>query len=317
MMSQTHIGYTYWQQPDQNNMPEVGEIPLQENAEMGVGVQGLESVVTGNGSTTTLPAFDPFNDQEFYIEIFNKGQKPFEHHIQKKPSWLELSEEKGTIEDQKRLKVQVNWGKAPKGSSTCSFQVNGTYKQVTIKVPVQNFNKGKIQGFVESNGFISMEADNFSENVQVDGKGWQLIPNLGRTGAAMTSFPHEPTQQEVSKDNPYLAYDFYSFTQGKAEVEFYLSPTIDFRNQGGLEFAYSVDDGAPQVINMQGQTKDNWDTSVANNVTKVSVTVNFNPGNHTLKVWAIETGIVLQKIVIITGEKKNSYLGPPESAKVK
>ena len=36
MMDQTHIGYTYWQQPDQNNMPEVKNINLPQAADMGV-----------------------------------------------------------------------------------------------------------------------------------------------------------------------------------------------------------------------------------------------------------------------------------------
>ena len=30
MMDQTHIGYTYWQQPEENTMPEVIEINVPE-----------------------------------------------------------------------------------------------------------------------------------------------------------------------------------------------------------------------------------------------------------------------------------------------
>jgi hypothetical protein len=316
MMSQTHIGYTYWQQPDQNNMPEVRKIEVPERAEMGVAVQGAKNVIFDRNSSGSLPAFDPFNDQEFYVEIFNKGQKPFQYKIQNKSDWIEVSEEKGTIEDQKRLLVSVNWEKAPKGMTRGSFQIKGAGKKVTVEVPVNNPQDRNLKGFVESNGYISMEAANFSENNQVNGRGWQLIPNLGRTGSAMASYLHAPMQQELSKNNPYLAYNFHNFSSGDAEVEFYLSPTLDFRNQGGLKFAISVDDREPEVINMHEQTEDNWNTSVANNVTKVRTTINLEPGNHSLKVWAIESGVVVQKIVMRTGENRDSYLGPPESAKV-
>ncbi len=316
MMSQTHIGYTYWQQPDQNNMPEVKEISLPEKAEMGVAAQGTERVVTRSGSSVTLPTFDPFNDQEFYVEVFNKGQESFQYKIQKKPSWIEVSEDKGTIKGQKRLFVRVNWDKVPKGQTRGSFRINGAGDRVTVEVSINNPENRNIKGFVESNGYISMEASNFSENHRVNGNGWELIPNLGRTGSAMASYPKEPTQQEISENNPYLAYDFHSFSSKEAELEFYFSPTLDFRNQGGLEFAYSIDDGEPQVINMHEQTEDKWDTSVANNITKVSTMIDLQPGNHTLKVYALETGIVLQKILIKTGEDRGSYLGPPESAKV-
>ena len=316
MMSQTHIGYTYWQQPEQNNMPEVRKIEVPEKAEMGVGVQGAKNAIFDRNSSGSLPAFDPFNDQEFYVEVFNKGQKPFQYKIQKKSDWIEVSEEKGTIEDQKRLLVSVNWEKAPKGVNRGSFQIKGTGNKATIEVRVNNPQDENIKGFVESNGYISMEAANFSENNQVNGRGWQLVPNLGRTGSAMASYPNEPTQQELSANNPYLEYNFHNFSSVEAEVEFYLSPTLDFRNQGGLKFAVSVDDREPEVINMHEQTEDGWNTSVANNVTKVKTTINLEPGNHTLKVWALESGVVVQKIVIKTGEDRESYLGPPESAKV-
>ena len=42
-MDQTHIGYTYWQQPVRNAMPAVQEIQVPAPAEMGVSIEGSEA----------------------------------------------------------------------------------------------------------------------------------------------------------------------------------------------------------------------------------------------------------------------------------
>lgn len=298
-------------------MPEVKEIALPEMAEMGVAAEGSKMAFLKDNSVAVLPTFDPFHDQRFYVDIFNKGQKPFEYKIQKEDSWIEISEEKAEIEDEKRLFVSINWAKVPKGKAKGSFRIKGTGKELKVEVPVRNLVEGNIKGFLESNGYISIEAANFSENIKKSGQGWKLIPNLGRTGAAMASFPESPVKKPFSDDNPYLAYNFFTYEAGKVEATFYLSPTLDFRNEGGLHFAVSVDGNEPKLINMHKDGKEDWDTMVSNNITKVSTTLDLQEaGNHSLKIWAIESGVVLQKIVLTTGDLKESYLGPPESAKV-
>jgi hypothetical protein len=37
------------------------------------------------------------------------------------------------------------------------------------------------------------------------------------------------------------------------------------------------------------------------------------PGEHILKYWMVDPGVVLQKLVISHGDLPPSYLGPPES----
>ena len=38
-------------------------------------------------------------------------------------------------------------------------------------------------------------------------------------------------------------------------------------------------------------------------------------GYHVLKIWLLDPGLVLQKLVVNTGRARPSYLGPPESAR--
>jgi Glycosyl hydrolase family 115/Gylcosyl hydrolase family 115 C-terminal domain len=57
-----------------------------------------------------------------------------------------------------------------------------------------------------------------------------------------------------------------------------------------------------------------WEKSVAENIIIKSTKHNFKtPGQHTVKLWGIDPGVVVQKIVIETETSKPTYLGPPES----
>ena len=317
MMSQTHIGYTYWQQPEEQVMPEVKTIEVAKKPEMGVAIEGSKESWPASNETARLPEFTSIADQKSYVEIFNKGKGTFDFKVKKKDKWIQVSEESGSVSDQKRLSISIDWNKAPKGKSTGNFSIQQGRKSVKIEVPIHNLSPGNIKGFVESNNYIGIEAANYSEKGN-DEQGWTLVPNLGKTGSTMTAFAKTPTHGEWSKDNPYLAYDFHNLSTGKMKIEFLLSPTLDFHNKGGLRFAYSIDDKEPQIINLHQDTKDDWGTSVGNNITRVTSELNLEEkGNHTLKIWAIDSGIALQKIIIRKGEIGESYLGPPESKTAK
>ncbi|MGH7991630.1 MAG: glycosyl hydrolase 115 family protein, partial [Limisphaerales bacterium] len=96
MMDQTHIGYQSWQQPNKNIMPKVEEIEIQTNAEMGVAIEGSTNSWPDSSSKAVLPEFDKFNQPSRYIDVFNKGQTPFEFSVTTSAPWIELSETNGT-----------------------------------------------------------------------------------------------------------------------------------------------------------------------------------------------------------------------------
>ena len=88
----------------------------------------------------------------------------------------------------------------------------------------------------------------------------------------------------------------------------------------GLRVAVSFDGETPRLAtivpaayNAAGR---DWEDSVKNNARTVSTPhVLTAPGYHTLKVWSIDPAVVVQKIVVTSGEGagRPSYLGPPES----
>src|SRR5690606_27830308 len=61
MMSQTHIGYTSWQEPRYNNIPEVTYVELQNQAKVGVSVRGANAWFPKTQDTLVLPEVSSFN----------------------------------------------------------------------------------------------------------------------------------------------------------------------------------------------------------------------------------------------------------------
>jgi hypothetical protein len=102
---------------------------------------------------------------------------------------------------------------------------------------------------------------------------------------------------------------------GKVKVKAYLSPTLDFKNKGGLECAVSFDDAEPQRVNLHPDMSTRpWEAMVASNVNVVTTEHEVaESGQHTLKFWMVDPGVVVERLVIETGEVAPSYLGPPES----
>lgn len=151
MMSQTHIGYTYWQQPEEQTMPETETIEIAEKPEMGIAIEGSKESWPASNEAAKLPEFTSVEDQKSYVEIFNKGKGKFTFKVRKEDKWINISEEKGSVSDQKRLDVSIDWDKAPKGKSTGNFSIQHGKNSIKIEVPMHNINTENVKGFVESN----------------------------------------------------------------------------------------------------------------------------------------------------------------------
>jgi hypothetical protein len=82
-----------------------------------------------------------------------------------------------------------------------------------------------------------------------------------------------------------------------------------------LHYAVSIDDGQPQVVNINAdRSQAAWSRDVSDNIKKLTTIVHISTkGRHVLKYWMVDPGVVLQKLVINAGGEKPSYLGPPES----
>jgi hypothetical protein len=319
MMDQTHIGYTYWNQPQVNAMPKVTEIAVPPSAHLGVAVEGSALAWPGSPGEASLPPFDVFNQQRRYIDIFNRGREPFEFSASASAPWIVLSESKGTIEKERRVWVSVDWEKAPLGLASGSVRItNGSAQVVLVNVNASRpsgLMRESLDGFVESDGYVSMEAMHYDKKIDGPSARWERIDDLGRTLSSMSVFPVTAETVTPPRDSPHLEYKLYLFDPRTVEVEAIIAPTLNFVPGRGLRYAISFDDDAPEIVDALAQhTVKDWETSVKDGVREVKSTHSLaKSGYHILKFWMVDPGVVLQKLVVNLGGVKPSYLGPPES----
>jgi hypothetical protein len=114
-----------------------------------------------------------------------------------------------------------------------------------------------------------------------------------------------------------LEYDIHLASKGKVTVQAVLSPTQAFLPGQGLRYAVSIDDEAPQVVDIHDAAHGAaWATAARDNVALFSTThVVARPGPHVLKFWSVDPGLVLQRLVVDTGSLAPTLLGPQESPK--
>jgi Glycosyl hydrolase family 115/Gylcosyl hydrolase family 115 C-terminal domain len=322
-MDQPVIGYVNWRDPPQNNLDAVKltNVRPERGASMAVAVEGSEEA--SSREHLTLPRFDAFNRQRRYIDIFNRGRTAYEFTAVAHQPWIAVDADRGKVTQDSRVWVSIDWSKVPSGKSAGEVTVSGAGRQVTVKV--QAFSPAEpaseFRGFIEGEGVVSMEAEHFTANQAAGDQRWLRIEDYGRTLSGMRAAgPADAAPATPERDSPHLEYEMYMFDSGSFDVSLVTAPTLNFMPGRGMDVAISLDDGAARMIQVvrldvdaQDQNRD-WAQSVENNARTAHAKLDFTkPGYHTLKIWMIDPGVVLEKIVVDTGGLRPSYLGPPES----
>jgi hypothetical protein len=219
---------------------------------MGVAIEGSSAAWPGSAGPAVLPTFDSYNQPRHFIDVFNRGRAPFEFTAAASAPWIVLSATRGSVEKEVRLWVSIDWDKAPPGGGKGAVTIKGA-GSAPIAVEADAFypnrpSGAEVKGFVETSGYVSMEAEHYTRKVDAGLVTWQRIPDYGRTLSAMSVFPVTAESVLPPAGAPCLEYRMFLFHAGRVEVEAILSPTLNFTPERGLRYAISFDDEPPQVI---------------------------------------------------------------------
>jgi hypothetical protein len=127
---------------------------------------------------------------------------------------------------------------------TCSSIRTDAGESFRVAVPVVNpadLRPGDLQGHVEVNGHVAIEAPHTSRRVAARGVRWETLEGYGRTVGAVASFPVRAPAEQPGGDGSRLEYDFFARTTGDVDLEIHTAPSLDYQGGEGLRFAVSID----------------------------------------------------------------------------
>ena len=285
------------------------------------------SLIPGNG--TLLPAFDNINRQRYFIDVFLNDNKPVKWKATVSDSWIRLSQKDGSLgegwgKNQVRIWVDIDWTKAPKDQFTGSILFKGSDKEVKVTLQGSQLKDAEQlrNTFIENNGFVSMYAIHYTGQSKKMGYNWMKLDYLGYAGSVLRAGPISEKDSAVSidteaikKNNSFVEYQFNTFTAAPATIHVYSLPTHPVNGRSGMRYAVSVDDGPITVVDFKTEGRsEEWKQNVLSNRAERTMSAAFlNKGQHALKIYCIDPGVILDEIRIDLGGLKKAYSVLPET----
>lgn len=308
-------------------LPKLYSVDLLAEPSLGVMAE-QEDLLKGAKNFHSLPCFSAYlPDVSYYVDVFNKGSKALKWKASVSAEWILLNKYAGNTFTEDRIEVSVDWKKAPLGERVCGVvevtSDNGDKESVWVSVFNPPSPSDLDSLYVETNGYVSIDAAGFHRKVENDAIKMMILPNLGVENVSVQmGNPTAPPQRTGGRNTPRLEYDFYTFEQGSVDVYTYVLPTFVTSSDRGyagheatnIETKYGVCIDEGPVMNPSTSSFEYaqiWYESVLKNCRVNKTTLHIDkPGKHTVKIICGDAGTVLQKIVLDFGGMKRSYSGP-------
>ncbi len=315
-MDQPVIGYIDWNDPPTNTLEHIYTATVADAGyhRLGVAVEGSTESWPAIGRCA-LPLFDSVNDQRRRIEIFNRSTEPYTYRVAVSEPWIVVEGRcEGSITTTEALFVSIDWQRAPLGEAEATVRIltEERYKEVTVTITTLRIDEAEVQGYVEADRTLVIDAVGYQKKVETTECSWQDLPMYGPFGAVRAD-------RRARGQHAYLGYDCYFTHTGVAEITLLVSPLLNYRGEA-IEVGLSIDDGPihfATVVPAQYQVELDdpfWQDGVILNKRKAVITVEITQkGAQQLQVYTPSDGLLIERIICDLGGVRKSLLGPPAS----
>ncbi|MRH41544.1 alpha-glucuronidase [Aquibacillus halophilus] len=326
-----HIGFTNWNEEEAKNPVLMNVLPANK-PRMVVTVDGTEQYNEGpewHNNTVYLNDFLQPDIEEATFTISSMSDKHADYEITSENQWLTCSKTSGSLDGVEKTTETINvkidrsaMNDETEGKIEVKMSI-GTCIIVVNATPKTEFSEFPEMTFVDTNGYISIEAEHYSvnkeaTNQQGDVNRFEVLQEYGKTLSAVKAFP-TTEYFTVEQDAPYLEYSFVVQEAGSYELELYMQPSNPVTKDNLLFCGIQANEDDINIVNVKPEgyrvNGDEWAEGVLDNIHRHSNRINCKAGLNTLRIYAVSPGFVLEKLVIYPEGKQpaKSYLGPTES----
>lgn len=308
-------------------------ISIDSTNSWGIAPEGFvreDSSLLNTDGSKSLPAFDVFNKQRYFIDIFSSKNIPVEWTATVSDSRIRLSNRNGQLSSEHgkkemRIWVDIDWNKfagSRELTGYITFKGNSRQTQVMVHVIKRNIpGLSDYKGYIENCGLVSMQAAHFSGQAKRGVQHWDIVEGLGYTDKVLQVLPVmvksglQTNLDSIRSKSSFVEYDFYTFSAVAPIVNIFTLPTHPLNNHYSLRYAVSVDDGPLKVVDFKttGRSEE-WKQNVLRNRTERKIDMpHLSAGKHKLKIYCIDPGVILDEIRIDLGGLKKAYSTIPET----
>jgi hypothetical protein len=272
----------------------------------------------------TLPEFNKWNKQRYFIDVYLTQQTKRAFTIKASEKWITVSSSHGELtpdglNSQQRIWVEIDWNKAPvQKSFKGNIIVESGNDQYTFAVTANNSNVKELENFnghVEASRYLSIDAADYSAGKNTTSRQWEVIEGLGSNGKSLEALPLVEKASEGDldtlkvKNNPAVEYDFYVFNQSPADITISSLPTYPLNKNFELRYGVRIDGGPVSIFNFRTLGRsDEWKKNVLSNSAQRTFKVsNLKAGKHKLEIFMIDPGVILTHIFIDLGVAQPFY----------
>lgn len=326
MQLASHIGFTNWNDED-FRYPVINTLYLPKKPRLVVSRADSEMIFTNQYFPKDLEIdFSNNFKKKAVLEIANGGSGKLVWSSDLNSDFVRLSKESGEVELLDRIYIEIDTSVLETEEiHECRFKIftENEFVPIVVRANRKELCDVKSGAFLFENNECVILAKHYSGkgNSLEDSGGFEIIEDFGKYSSGIKVFPlkNNYTSYEAA---PYVEYEFFSECDREVTINLHTSPANPLVYGGELSFFIGVNDD--EIIRLVIADKNykggdnscsSWARAVLDGEHIGSIKYNIKAGNNSLKVFAAESGLVLEKIVIrdMSCDKDNSYLGQAES----